>query len=360
MRKFLIILICLVAYSCINRTEEPKYRIEGTIEGLSNGIVFLDCDEHKDSTIIEKGKFSFEGSVHEPKLCKLVFEGFGKTLGFYVENSDIEITGHIDSLQLVNVTGSKTEKEWLLYQRLESDFSEKYAEIEREFETANSERQEQLEFEYEQVELRQVEAQKQFVKKYPSSFLCIGILSEIDWSFTSASEYNEYVGLLDSTLLKYESAISLLDLVERMKKVELGEKAPDFEMDDMNGKSIRLSEWYPQSELLLLDFWASSCGPCRIENANLRMAYEIYSDKGFEILGVSTDIRKEPWVQAIEKDGLIWNNVCSFENWGNNEVVAKYALRQVSQNFLLDKNGIIIAKDLRGEELISKLDELLN
>jgi peroxiredoxin len=360
MREFLIITLCLFALSCNHRTEEPKYRIEGRIEGLSNGKVFLECKEQKDSSIIENDKFSFKGSVHEPRICKLVFEGYGSTQEFYIENSDIKITGHIDSLQLVNLSGSKTEREWLLYQDIESVFAEEYAEIEREYEAANSERQAQLEADYEQVELRQVEAQKQFVKTNPSSFLCIGILSEIDWSFTSASEYDEYVSLLDTSLLKYDGVIALVDLVKRMKKVELGEKAPDFEMKDMNGKFIRLSELYPQSELLLLDFWASSCGPCRIENANLRMAYDIYSDKGLEILGVSTDIRKEPWVLAIEKDGLIWTNVCSFEKWGDNEVVAKYALRQVSQNFLLDKTGIIIAKDLRGEELISKLDELLN
>jgi len=360
MREFLLILLCLVAFSCKNKSDEPKYRIEGTIEGVSNGKVLLDCEAHKDSSIIKDGKFSFEGSVHEPSLCRLIFEGFGSTSDFYIENSDIEFTGHIDSLQLSNVTGSKTEKEWLLYQALESVFDEEYAEIEREYETANSERQAQLESDYEQVEIRKVKAQKQFVKENPSSFLCIGILSEVDWSFTSASEYDEYISLLDSSLLKYEGAVSLLELVERMKKVELGEKAPDFEMFDMNGKSIRLSEVYPQSELLLLDFWASSCGPCRIENANIRMAYDLYLDKGLEILGVSTDISKETWIQAIEKDGLIWNNVCSFEKWEDNEVVAKYALRQVSQNFLLDRNGIIIAKDLRGEELISKLTELLN
>jgi peroxiredoxin len=360
MRKFLFIFLCIVAFSCENKKGEPEYRIEGKIEGLSNGRVFLDCEEYNDSSIVENGKFSFKGSVHEPNLCKLVFEGFGSTRKFYIENSDIKIKGYIDSLQLIKVTGSKTEEEWLLYQSLESVFEDEYAEIEREYETADSERKAQLEAEYEEVELRKVEAQREFVKKNPSSFLCIGILSEIDWSFNSASEYNEYVSLLDSSLLKYEGAISLIDLVERMKKVEIGEKAPDFEMNDKNGKSIRLSEMYQQSELLLLDFWASSCGPCRIENANIRKAYDLYLDKGLEVLGVSTDIRKEPWVQAIEKDGLIWENVCSFEKWGDNEVVAKYALRQVSQNFLLDRNGIILAKDLRGEALISKLDELLN
>ena len=239
-------------------------------------------------------------------------------------------------------------------------FEEEYAKIGREYETADPERKAQLEENYEQTELRQVETQKLFVKQNPSSYLCLGIISEIDWSFSSASEYDEYLGLLDSSLLKFDEAIYLLDCVERMRLVEIDVKAPDFEMDDRNGNPIRLSDLYPNSELLLIDFWASTCGPCRIENANIRKAYKQYQGKGLEILGVSTDVRKEQWIQAIEKDELIWKNVCSLEKWGDNEVVAKYALRQVSQNFLLDKNGIIIAKDLRGEELISKLGELLN
>jgi len=336
------------------------FRINGEIEGLSNAKVYLDCSGHKDTLIFENGEFLFSGSVSEPVLGKIVFEGIGGSREFYIENSDIELKGHIDSLEFLNVKGSKTEEENVAYQALLEVFEGEYAEIGGEYETADPERQAQLEEDYAQAELRQVEAQKLFVKQNPTSFLCIGIISEIDWSFTSASEYDEYLGLLDSSLLKYDEAIYLLEFVERMRLVELGEKAPDFEMDDMNGNPISLSELYPSSELLLIDFWASTCGPCRIENVNIRKAYELYQGKGLEILGVSTDVRKEQWVQAIEKDGLIWKNVCSLEKWGDNEVVKKYALRQVSQNFLLDKNGIIIAKDLRGEDLISKLDELLN
>jgi len=111
---------------------------------------------------------------------------------------------------------------------------------------------------------------------------------------------------------------------------------------------------------LLIDFWSSTCAPCRKENPNIRTAYNLYRDRGFEIHGVSTDTRKELWLQAVEEDRLNWKNVCSLKEWGDNDVVAAYALRRVSQNFLLDKNGTIVARDLLGEALLSKLDELLN
>ncbi len=358
MRRILCLVLIAASLSCNHENEEPFYRINGEIEGLSAGKVYLHYKEFKDTSLVENGEFTFSGQVQNPSLCKIEFEGYEDSREFYIENSVIKFAGNIDSLEDAEIIGSQLEEERIAYQYLMSAFEKEYAKLEKEYLTADVEREAQLEAQYEQIELRQVEIQKQFVKQNPSSFLCINILSEIDWSFTSASEYDEYVSLLDTSLDNYEGTVYLKDLVKRMSKVEIGEVAPDFEMTDENGTLVRLSELYPHSEFLLLDFWASTCGPCRIENANIQAAYALYQDKGLEILGVSTDTRKELWLQAIEKDGLIWKNVCSLKKWRNNEVVATYALRQVSQNFLLDKGGKIIAIDLRGDDLHAELAEL--
>lgn len=259
--------------------------------------------------------------------------------------------------------GSASEKELvdtLTYAALVEEFDNRFAAIETEYDSASSERQLELEVEFEEVDLEMAEAQKQFVRDYPASSQSLRILTEIDWSFHSASEYREYLELLDPSLKANEQYSELDNLVRRMDLVEVGKRTPDFEMKDVSGVARKLSQHYESTDYLLLDFWASTCGPCRMENKNIVSAYERFHDRGFDVLGVSTDTRKEHWINAIELDRLTWTNLCSLEPWNENQVVSLYALRQVSQNFLLDNSGKIIATDLRGEELIATLEELCN
>lgn len=258
------------------------------------------------------------------------------------------------------LAGEKVLVDTLAYATLVEGFEKRFAAIETEYDSASADRQLELEADFEEVDMEMVEAQKQFVREYPASNQSLNILVEIDWSFESASEYREYLELLDPSLHANGHYSELDNLVRRMDLVEVGKQAPDFEMTDVQGTVRKLSEHCERSEYLLLDFWASNCGPCRIENRNIVSAYERFHSRGFDVLGVSTDTRQEHWVNAIEADRLTWTNLCSLESWNENEVVTLYALRQVSQNFLLDSSGKIIATDLRGEELIATLEELFD
>ena len=135
----------------------------------------------------------------------------------------------------------------------------------------------------------------------------------------------------------------------------INKKAISFSQKDTSGIEISLSSF--KGKYLLIDFWASWCGPCRAENPNIKNAYQKYKSKGFEVLGVSLDNDKSAWTKAIINDSLTWTNVSDLKGWKNN-IGQKYVVSAVPANYLLNKDGKIIAKDLRGEKLIKKLIEI--
>lgn len=357
MKKYLSIAAIIICIAC-NQKDPNTFIIEGKIDNYSSGLAYLTYSDFKDSTDIKNGKFVFKGIVKEPVLSKIKIKGHENPIEFYLENSDIVFRGHIDSLNKAIITGSKTENERKDYIKIVNNFDEIFADIEKEYESADSDRKKELEKLYEKADLNLVSAQKQFIKDNPTSYLCIGILQNIDWCFNSATEYNEYLSLLDTSLFRYDDLKKIKTEVSMLERVDIGKTAPDFEINDINGELIKLSDIYPNYKYTLLDFWASTCSPCRKENRHILAAYERYHDKGFGVFGVSTDTKKELWINAIEKDGLTWINTCNLKKWNNNELVKTYSLRQVSANFLLDNSGKIVASNLRGEDLDAKLDEL--
>ena len=156
-----------------------------------------------------------------------------------------------------------------------------------------------------------------------------------------------------------KSAKSLKENIEIAKKTGVGKIAMDFTQDDTLGKPVSLSSL--RGRYLLVDFWASWCGPCRAENPNLVKVFHKYKDKGFHILGVSLDRpgQKEKWMKAIHDDGLEWTQVSDLQFW-NNAVAKQYGIQAIPQNLLLDPEGKIIAKNIRGEELEQKVSEVVD
>jgi peroxiredoxin len=197
-----------------------------------------------------------------------------------------------------------------------------------------------------------------FVRSNPGSPLALYALDRFAGWDIDADKVEPLFQQLSPAVKKYPSASSLEARIEIAKKTGIGRIAMDFTQADTSGLPVSLSSF--RGKYLLVDFWASWCGPCRVENPNVVRVFEKYRDRNFHILGVSLDRpgQKERWMKAIHEDKLTWTHVSDLLFW-ENAVAKQYGIRAIPQNLLLDPEGKIIAKNLRGEDLDARLAELI-
>lgn len=364
MKKFFSFLaIAAVVAAC---SSGPHYEINGNIEGADSVLFLLQKRDAGtmvtiDSAMAYKGSFKMKGGpVGKPEMVLLAVKDSRMRTQFYLENAEITITGKLDSLYGATITGSKTHDEYSGLVNSINALNDKYTEVYNQYQIAAQEGDTalaaQLEKQIEAGQLEMTQMQKDFVKNNPASFAAPQILAGLTYEM-SGTEIESLINAMDTAVASTSLVMELKERALKMKTVEQGQKAPDFTLNDPEGNPISLYSKVG-TKLLLVDFWAAWCGPCRQENPNVVRVYQEFNKKGFDVFGVSLDRTKEDWVKAIADDKLTWTHVSDLQYW-NSAAAKLYAVNAIPANFLLDENGVIVGRNLREQALYDKVKELL-
>lgn len=326
-----------------------------------------------DSAEAKNGTYEFAGSVSEPVMARLrakyLPDADGKAIkpaqsrdiiSFFLSASPITVQS-VDSFSNATIYGSPAHADYQILTQQLKPLNQQMDNLFKQYEAAgeDAEKKKLIEAKADSIDLLQKNVYADFVKKQPASPIavyCVNVFAGWDINPEQVAPIYE---LLPSASKETFSGKNLGDRIAIARKTAIGNIAPEFYQNDTLGKPVALSSF--RGKYVLVDFWASWCGPCRRENPQVVKAFQKFQGKGFTVLGVSLDQpgAKDRWMDAIHKDGLTWTHVSDLKYW-ENEVAKQYGIRAIPQNFLLDPGGKIVAKNLNGETLTKKLEELLN
>lgn len=368
-----IFLFVLGAVPLASLAQDTKYTVEGKVGNYNlPAKIYLQYRVKDkavtDSVVLVNGQFKFSGLAEaSPKNAYLILNDKGTGPSYadyksvYLEKGTIAVNSK-DSLKNATVTGTKTNIDNTAYEAAIKPIYSAYDSLENASKSVPAEQQQTPEYQKlnnraeKNIEKREAAVNRKFITEHPDSYVALMTLE----SYAYSADYVDIAPLynnLSQTVKQTEAGVKFGERLPLLKGVALGATAPEFTEADTSGKTVDLNSF--RGKYVLIDFWASWCGPCRHENPNVVKAFNKYKGKNFTIIGVSLDRpgKKDKWLEAIHKDGLNWTQVSDLKFW-DSKTAALYAVRGIPQNFLLDPNGKIIAKNLRGDDLDEKLAEL--
>ncbi|MDR0427576.1 MAG: AhpC/TSA family protein [Dysgonamonadaceae bacterium] len=369
MKQFILFLFCILSWSANTQNPNNTFSIKGRIGNYNPPAkIYLQYPENGQlktiSSDMKNGEFSFSGRIVYPTSGAIFIVPEGKLtqktnaddiISFIVADENVEINA-ADSLKNALISGSLINRDNELLMKKIDSFIDTYALISGQ--QADGHSPEFLPHTYEAIlkEIRHI--QTSFVKENPTSVYSLVLIHELLEQADNANVIDSLFQTLDPELRKKPFAELIASSINEKKYTSIGSIAPDFTQYNLSGKTVKLSDL--RGKYVLIDFWASWCRPCREENPYLVKLYERFKEKNFEILGVSLDENrtKSSWLNAIERDNMTWMQVSDLRGW-RNEAALQYNIMAIPQNFLLNPEGVIIAKNLRGESLVQKLEEIL-
>jgi peroxiredoxin len=364
-RQTQLIISIFLSLCTISCSTKKGFEISAEIDGIqSKKITLFEWSGKKDTIAFSNSnndKFLIVGQVSSPLMSYIEIQGVNGYIPVFLENSNIEISGDVNDLKRITVSGSESD---ILYKKFSKDFKEKFISFKDSISTLYKKAEdsndntllENAKQGYGVLYAMQKKFIVEFSKNHLNSPIVPYIMLEELFFRASLDELKDLFNQLNPKVKETKYGKMVDEKILNLDRVAIGRTAPDFEMNDTTGAPISLSTF--KGKWVLIDFWSSNCAPCRKENPELVKLYNKYKAKGFEIIGISSDTKKELWVQAIKNDGITWPQVSNLDR--SNDIARKlYCWEYNPYNLLVDPNGVIVAKELSINNLEIKLSEAI-
>jgi thiol-disulfide isomerase/thioredoxin len=356
------VLLALPVVGLAQQATTPQFSLTGHVQGLpEDSRVALTDGSNPTDTLAEArvkgGAFVLVGHVSEPNLYEVNFDAAKKKTPLFMGNDKMQMSGSVDNLTGLKTMGSSSNDDFTTFQtEFTPYFQELNAIVAKGNTPAGMAIRDSLTRVIKQVSDSIFQALDQFIKQRPNSYVSPFVLVVVNQLTEDVTAQDRRLHSLSPAVQKGYYAQYLEKSLDEARVGALGTDAMDFTQNDTAGRAVTLSSF--KGKYVLVDFWASWCGPCRMENPNVVATYQKFKSKNFTVLGVSLDKARDPWLKAIKDDGLAWTQVSDLKFWYN-DVAVKYHIQQIPQNFLIDPNGKIVGRNLRGPDLQEKLCQLL-